>query len=157
RDCAMGLNCNELGTCVEAGHGMPGDTCQSAGDCAAGLTCLHDGFGGTCAMPGTTDLGGAGTKTGDCIAGLACGHAHPCEPPAAAFPPFTGVTCAADMSTFGVYFEIPRSGSHLADFFRLPFPSDVRVGANGKLDLSDFPRPGKSLLGVDLVDMYANA
>ena len=29
--------------------------------------------------------------------------------------------------------------------------------ADGTLDLSDFPRPGLTLLGVDLVDLYADA
>ena len=44
-----------------------------------------------------------------------------------------------------------------ADFYRLPFPNDLRVRADGTLDLSDFPRPGLTLLGVDLVDLYADA
>lgn len=157
RDCMMGLNCTELGVCAPAGTGAAGASCETAADCTAGLACIHDGFGGTCTMAGTTDLGGACTTSANCIAGLACGTSNTCGPFATAYPPFAGVQCEADKTTFGVYFEVPRTGQPLADFFRLPFPNDIRVKANGQLDLSDFPRPGKSALGVDVVDLYADA
>jgi hypothetical protein len=51
---------------------------------------------------------------------------------------------------------VPRPTAKLADFFRLPFPNDARVKDDGTLDLSDFPRPGKSFLGVDVVALYAD-
>lgn len=157
RDCAAMLNCGELGVCVPAGAGEAGTTCGSSADCMAGLACVLDGFGGTCTMGGATDLGGACTATADCLAGLACGSTDTCGPVVTAYPPFAGVTCAPDLATFGAYFEIPRTGTPLADFYRLPFPTDVRVRSDGTLDLTDFPRPGKSLLGVDVVDLYADA
>ena len=42
------------------------------------------------------------------------------------------------------------------DFFRLPFPNDVRVTA-GTLDMTDFPKPGPTPLGIDLVQLYVDA
>jgi hypothetical protein len=123
----------------------------------AGLTCVHDGFGGTCTAAGKGDLGSTCVATTDCLAGLACGSDNKCDPTVSAYPPFAGVTCAPDLATFGVYYEIPRGGMPLEDFYRLPFPNDVRVTSTGTLDLSSFPRPGKSLLGVDIVDLYATA
>ncbi len=157
RDCADMLNCSELGTCVPAGDGEAGGTCSSAADCAHGLACIHDGFGGTCTMPGTTDLGGTCTSTQACIAGLACGNEDTCVPTPTAYPPWNGVSCVPDTATFATYFNVPRNGAALQDFYQLPFPNDIRVRANGTLDLSSFPRPGKSLLGVDVVDLYADA
>ncbi len=157
RDCADMLNCTELGVCAAAGDGAAGTTCQSAADCAYGLACIHDGFGGTCTMPGTTDIGGTCTSTSNCIAGLACGNEDTCVPTPTAYPPWMGVSCLPDTATFGTYFKVPRGGAALPDFYQLPFPNDIRVRANGTLDLTSFPRPGKSLLGVDVVDLYADA
>ncbi len=157
RDCGMDLNCAEIGVCVPAGMGATGATCASGADCVAGLACVHYGFSGQCEMPGTVDLGGSCNATSNCIAGLVCGSANTCEPVVSAYPPYAGVTCADDLATFGGYFEIPRGASPLADFYRLPFPNDVRVGSDGTLRLTSFPRPGKTLLGVDLVDLYASA
>src|SRR5258706_101052 len=157
RDCMTGLFCSVAGTCTPAGAGDVGAACSSGADCKAGLACVLYGFSGTCAMPGTKDLGDACTAAADCIAGLVCGSMNTCEPPLVAYPPFAGVTCAPDLTTFGVYFEVPRSSAKLADFYRLPFPDDIRVKSDGTLDLADFPRPGKSFLGVDLVDLYATA
>ncbi|MFN0246034.1 MAG: alpha/beta hydrolase family protein [Kofleriaceae bacterium] len=157
RDCADMLNCSELGVCVSAGDGAAGTTCMSAADCAHGLACIFDGFGGTCTMPGSTDLGGTCTSTSMCIAGLACGNDDTCVPTPTAYPPWAGVSCLPDTAMFSSYFSVPRGGAALPDFYQLPFPNDIRVRANGTLDLTSFPRPGKSLLGVDVVDLYADA
>ena len=71
-----------------------------------------------------------------------------------AYPPFAGVTCA-DEGAFRAYFEVPRPGKPPADFYRLPFPNDIRV-SGGALDISDFPKPGPTPLGVDLVKLYVD-
>ncbi|HEY2510503.1 MAG TPA: hypothetical protein VGI39_06595, partial [Polyangiaceae bacterium] len=42
------------------------------------------------------------------------------------------------------------------DFFRLPFPNDVRL-ANGHPDLTGFPTPGAGPLGYDLMSLYVTA
>src|SRR5262245_14749479 len=40
-------------------------------------------------------------------------------------------------------FEVPRGGVMPTDFFALPFPNDLRLKADGLIDLSNFP-PGKA-------------
>src|SRR5690606_4887431 len=41
------------------------------------------------------------------------------------------------------------------DFFRLPFPNDIRLDGD-RPDLTGFPTPGAELLGVDLVKAYVD-
>lgn len=143
--------------CAPAGGGTVGTPCASGADCRSELRCELDGLGGTCQTTGTGDVGASCVGASDCLAGLTCTAGGVCDRASEAFPPFPGVTCAADESPFRVFFEIPRPGQRLADFYRLPFPNDLRARADGTLDLSDFPRPGLTLLGVDLVDLYADA
>lgn len=158
RDCATGLFCSPNGTCAPAGGGEVGDPCGTGADCARDLVCELYGFGGTCVEPGAGDLGAACESTRDCIAGLVCGAGGACVRGVDAFPPFTGVTCPADSTPFRAHFQVPRDGVALSDFYRLPFPNDARINADGTLHLDDFPRPGPSaLLGIDLVDLYADA
>jgi predicted esterase len=46
-------------------------------------------------------------------------------------------------------FEVPREGEPPpTGFYGLPFPNDVRVGADGEIDLSDHPKPN------DLIALY---
>ncbi|HKA89310.1 MAG TPA: hypothetical protein VKE22_16700 [Haliangiales bacterium] len=47
-------------------------------------------------------------------------------------------------------FEIPRAGAPPSEFYSLPFPNDLRVKANGAIDLSDHMRLG------NIVDNYLN-
>ena len=91
----------------------------------------------------------------DCLAGFVCGATKTCLPPAEAYPPFQGVPCENE-GPFRVYFEVPRPGMPPKDFFRLPFPNDTRVTA-GTLDMTDFPKPGPTPLGIDLVQLYVDA
>jgi hypothetical protein len=157
RDCENGLYCDELGVCAPSGGGQAGTSCASGADCMRGLDCVLSGFDGVCTASGEGDLGASCTATTDCIAGLVCGANGLCDGVATAFPPFTGVSCAADTTPFRVYWQVPRPTMRLPDFFRLPFPNDARVNDDGTLDLSDFPRPGTSILGVDVVGIYADA
>jgi hypothetical protein len=157
RDCTAGLYCSEIGVCAPGGSGKVGDACSSGGDCAPDLACILSGLSGTCASAGAGDLGQACAATTDCLAGLVCGPGGTCQTVIGAYPPYAGATCAPDEMPFRVLWEVPRPQKQLADFYRLPFPNDARVADDGTLDLSDFPRPGPSLLGVDLVDLYANA
>ncbi|MEO6953782.1 MAG: hypothetical protein ABI321_18415 [Polyangia bacterium] len=140
--------------CEPAGSGIVGTTCTTSADCATGLRCDVVGFSGTCAEGGTIDYGGTCSSTADCLAGLACGQGASCLPYPIAYPPYAGVTCAAETGPFRAHFEV---GTPRADFLRLPFPSDLRVDESGALDLSDFPRPGPMVVGVDLVALYADA
>jgi hypothetical protein len=154
-DCAVGLFCGGFGLCAPGGTHVEGEACTTDAACKAPLRCNQAGFFGTCGAPGSADVGAVCQATSDCGGGLWCGGDKTCQPLAKAFPPFTGVNCG-DGGTFRVYFELPRSGRPPADFYRLPFPNDARVSA-GKLDLSDFPRPGPTSLGVDLVQLYVDA
>lgn len=157
RDCSTGLQCTLSGICAPAGGGTVDTPCVSGADCMSNLRCELDGLSGTCQPAGTGDVGDACTAAEDCIAGLACTAGGHCARAVDAYPPFVGVTCGADESPFRAYFQVPRPGQPIPDFYRLPFPNDARINADGTLDLSDFPRPGLSLLGVDLVDLYADA
>lgn len=69
-----------------------------------------------------------------------------------------GVECEApDPTDVRAYFEVPgAAGAQEGDFFRLPFPNDVRI-VGGKLDLAGFPTPGSDLLGYDPVQRYIDA
>ncbi|HTM21098.1 MAG TPA: hypothetical protein VL172_11335, partial [Kofleriaceae bacterium] len=157
RDCSTDLFCTPAGVCGPAGAGGVGDPCATGAECTNDLVCVLYGFGGTCQEAGTGDLGDTCTAVTDCLAGLACGADGVCKSPGAAYPPFLGVDCAPRETPFRVYTEVPRAGSPPADFFRLPFPNDARIRDDGTLDMSDFPRPGLSPLGIDLVDLYADA
>lgn len=157
RDCSTGLFCSPAGVCAPSGAGQAGDPCATGAECAKDLVCELYGFGGTCVAGGAGDLGDACDSNRDCLAGLACGPTNTCVRTVDAYPPFTGVSCPADESPFRVFFEVPRPGVQLVDFLRLPFPNDARINEDGTLNLSDFPRPGPSILGLDLVDLYADA
>jgi len=155
RDCASGNFCNGVtGVCTMGGGLDTGASCASDQQCRPPLRCDMTGFYGTCADGGSVDLGGICHGTTECISGLYCGATSTCAPLGTAFPPFQGVKCTDD-GVFRAYFEVPRAGQPPADFFRLPFPNDARVTA-GALDISDFPKPGPTPLGVDLVKLYVD-
>ena len=131
-----------------------GAACATDRQCRPPLRCSLNGFYGTCAEGGSVDQGGACTATADCLSGLWCGPNGQCAVLKQAYPPFAGVTCT-DEGAFRAYFEVPRPGKPPADFYRLPFPNDIRV-SGGALDISDFPKPGPTPLGVDLVKLYVD-
>ncbi len=159
RDCEAGLYCSAAGVCATAGSGVVGDACSSDGDCEGGLRCDLHGFSGACATAGTGEPGAACSASSDCLGGLYCAADGTCKSFFEAFPPFAGVTCTppAEGEAFRPYFEVPRPSKPPADFYRLPFPNDVRVNDSGKLDMTDFPRPGPTPLGIDLVQLYVDA
>ena len=155
RDCMSGNYCTPLGLCAPSGTGADGDACQSDATCGEGLRCSYEGFFGSCAPGGTAEPGATCTATDECLAGLWCGTEGTCGPLLTAFPPFVGAFCAEDTATPRAFFEVPRPGQAPLDFFRLPFPNDARVNA-GALDMADFPKPGPTPLGIDLVGMYVD-
>lgn len=163
--CVIGAECKD-GQCVgrqcaPAGEGAVGGGCRSDLDCAQGLRCAVAGLSLACAPEGAADLGADCASSVDCFGGLACLQDQCAVPPAGLPPlgqPWAGVECAPPV-TEGVkaYFEVPgAAGADEGDFFRLPFPTDVRRRGN-KLDLSGFPTPGKALLGVDPVQLYVDS
>ena len=152
RDCDAALYCDARALCAAGGSGAAGQACTTDAACAPPLRCALGAFLGVCAPSGSGERGATCQVATDCLSGLWCGRDQSCQALGTAYPPFGGVACA-DEGAFRPYFEIPRPGRPPADFFRLPFPNDVRVHA-GQIDLADFPRPGPSVIGVDLVDLY---
>jgi predicted esterase len=150
-----------LRQCAPAGDAEEGGACQSDTDCAAGLRCNIVGLGLACVPEGSGDIGESCAVAGDCYGGLTC-LMEQCTVPPSGLPPFgapwQGVDCDPPVEE-GVkaYFEVPGAeGADEGDFFRLPFPSDVRRSGD-TLDLSDFPTPGDGLLGIDPVQLYVDA
>lgn len=157
-ECKSGLYCGTDGKCVAGGTRKDGDTCASEAECSTGLRCNAIGLSAECRAEGTTDVGAACALDKDCFGGLLCiGKVCAAPPstftvPPVAINPWQGVTCVKEAGPAKGYFRVPR-GADDGDFFRLPFPNDVRR-KNGKLDLSGFPSPGADVLGFDLVDRY---
>jgi len=147
--------------CAPAGSAAAGEGCMTDGDCGAGLRCAIIGLGLSCTPEGAGDVGNDCATSTDCFGGLAC-LADKCSVPPPGLPPFgepwSGVECADPVAEdVKAYFEVPGAdGADEGDFFRLPFPTDVRKSGD-KLDLSGFPTPGTALLGVDPVQLYVDA
>ncbi len=124
---------------------------------------LPDGDAGS----GTTaprDIEQSCTDTLDCQAGLVCEATRRvclAAIPGQGLPqPWTGAGCQADPAgPVRAYFELPADdGQPPNDFFRLPFPNDIRRDPDTRrLNLRGFPHPGTALLGFDLVDRYLQA
>jgi predicted esterase len=162
----IGAECED-GQCIDricnaAGPGPEGAACESDAQCAAGLRCSIVGLGLVCAPEGSGDFGAECATSSDCFGGLVCLGGACASAPGGGGPVFgeawSGVECEEPVET-GVkaYFEVPgAAGADEGDFFRLPFPTDVRRSGN-KLDLSGFPTPGDKLLGVDPVQLYVDA
>ncbi|MCB9637376.1 MAG: hypothetical protein H6727_00515 [Myxococcales bacterium] len=145
--CMFGLTCGKLGTCDQAGTNEEGGACAGHNDCKAGLVCgtRQDQKGTACAKlgdPGTVMLGDACQAALDCAAGLLCGMSGKCE----TFSPFEGVTCqnpSEIQGPFRIFFEVPRKDKAVTEFYRLPFPNDVRRREDGTLDISGHAAPDK--------------
>lgn len=167
-ECADGLQC--IGSvCLPAGEGEAGDGCQTDADCGDGLRCNLVGFSAQCQDEGSTDVSGECTTSNECFGGLAClddpiSMTKACLPAPGGLPPF-GLPSSPNLEcddpstgTVRAYFEVPGAtpaGQEL-DFFRLPYPNDVRL-SNGQIDLDGFPTPGAGLLGFDPVQLYVDA
>ena len=158
-ECKEGLYCNSTRVCAPSGHAALGETCASEAECGGGARCNAVGLSAECQPEGAADVGVACKVASDCFGGLVCAASLCAAPPATTGAPpvavsaFAGVTCVDEAGPVRAYFRVPR-GSDDGDFFRLPFPNDVRR-KGGKLDLSGFPTPGTDVLGYDLVDRWA--
>lgn len=148
--CAEGLYCDHRRVCAQAGEGVQGNVCQSTAECQAGLVCDFEGFTPTCLQTGDGDLGKTCTNSADCFAGLSCASAR-CvslpamdgEPPPPLPPTWPGVMCPDEEtppSQAEAIFELPSADDAHGDFFRLPYPNDIRRTSSG-IDLSGFPIP----------------
>jgi dienelactone hydrolase/acid stress-induced BolA-like protein IbaG/YrbA len=55
-----------------------------------------------------------------------------------------------------VYFEVPEDPAAVTEFYRLPYPNDIRL-RDGKPDLRGHVTPGPGALGFDIVKTYIDA
>ena len=155
-----GFDLEDLGnpkTCQPEGDGEQWDICSTDLDCQKGFYCKPVGFTGSCQPEGDKDMGEACEDTDECFGGLACGEDATgemvCGLLGVQLPLFLGPACAPE-SEIGdpprVLFEVPREGVAVKEFYRLPFPNDIRV-RNGHLVLDDHPTPGPGVVGMDVL------
>jgi pimeloyl-ACP methyl ester carboxylesterase len=168
-DCQDGLYCGPRRTCVAAGGRAQGEPCTSTAQCKAGLVCSLDAFFARCSTPGDGDRGDSCTREVDCLAGLACmndpesGMKQCTDPPRMEgneqppprLPSWDGELCQQDDGSPRAYFEVPQGNDADRDFYRLPFPNDIRRTESG-LDLSGYPTPGDAV-PTDVLGRYVEA
>jgi len=98
----------------------------------------------TCKEPGQPGTGGGGE---DCVEQERCQFGFFCIFGRCARPvPWTGADCSAEAPTDPpvAYFRVPRGDEPLPEFYRLPFPNDVRR-KGGRIDLSGHAEPSAVL------------
>ncbi len=158
--CQFGLVCTSSYVCGDAGPGTAGTPCDGAEDCAAGLECSGAGACTDPDDPTATGLGSPGdpcADTADCRMGLACFLDSTCHAPEM----WTGADCSQSVTEendgtypFKIFFEVP-DGSETDDFYRLPFPNNIRF-RGGHIDLSGHPAPDTPL-AEGIVASYLDA
>jgi dienelactone hydrolase len=152
-ECSAGLVCTVESLCGPRGTSPLGGKCNLESDCAAGLLCDFQGQSGSCAMVGTGDLGAACSKPTDCMGGLICslGKCTSFD----SIEPWQGAVCPEPSPMAGnrVLFQVPQPGDTSQDFYRLPYPNDIRK-SGGKLSLTGHPTPGARYLSFDPVQTY---
>ena len=152
------------GTCHAGGAGDIGDRCGDTIDCVPALVC--DPKTGECAVDYSEPSGVACQLDAECEpeVGYVClpDPGDPgrkvCSglgPDGAPVPIWPGVACPGEVEgSFRVLFDADNTR---ADFFRLPFPNDIRIDSDGTVDLTGFPRPPRASVPVDLMSAYVRA
>jgi len=160
-ECQPGSFCGLTHVCTPAtGSAKEDEPCEGDADCADGLRCGVLGFASVCQPEGKGDLGKPCSAPGDCVAGLGCLQGV-CGQPPVGTPPLLGgspsktETCVAEGGAPVAWFRVPR-GSDDGDFYRLPFPNDVRR-KGGKQDLGGHVTPGPGIVGFDALQRYIEA
>jgi len=144
-DCAGVLVCASEGVCAQPGSfGTTsfGEDCFATQECEAGLVCDREETCNTPGGPGTAGSGDECATLSDCQSGLSC-YEDACT--GFDFPVWEGIECPGSDPPFRVHFEIPRGPTGHADFYRLPFPNDIRVDGT-TVDVSEFPTSGFEFL-----------
>lgn len=176
--CTIGAECNDAhclfvpsagaSICQESsGDGGVGQECSTDLDCEVGLKCGLNGFSMACMPAGEGDVGAGCALQSDCYQGLVCiygdtGPVGMCSRPVPplGFPVWEGIECPEqDDENVQALFQLPGAEGtpENATFFDHPYPSDFRLGEDGRPDLEGFPTPGPGLLGVDMVAAYVDA
>lgn len=164
--CTVSIECDDgqciNGQCAPAGEGQEGAACETAADCAQGLRCGVVGLSPVCQPEGAGDALSECTTNAECMSSLVC-HEGACQPAPNGLPAIPsrpkGVECEEPTEDrVRAYFEVPGApNAEEGDFFRLPFPNDVRTDAQGRVDLSGFPTPGPNpVVGVDPLQLYVD-
>jgi hypothetical protein len=138
------------GLCEEAGDKEQGEKCELLADCLAGLSCIEERL--VCAV--TMACGDREIKPGSKI----CTALPKSDNELPALPAlWEGITCPeVDEDDDRVaYFEVPRGGEDVTEFYSLPFPNDIRR-SGGTVDLGTHPVPPENL-GIPLVNRYVEA
>ena len=159
QDCSVGLVCSvdikdlsEPKRCFPEGAGEAWTLCSTDTHCKRGFYCELISFTGTCQPAGIGEFGDSCADTGDCISGLHCSGDGHCGILGVDVPLFPGIGCESSSEIGGiprVLFEIPMGTEPPTEFYRLPFPNDIRL-SDGKLDLQGHPTGGSSPFGVDI-------
>ncbi|NRA36251.1 MAG: hypothetical protein HRU17_23260 [Polyangiaceae bacterium] len=165
-ECAPALQClvglSGVGSCGPEGSSAAGGVCSSDADCARGLRCGIQGFGTVCVPEGELDVLLPCSLASECMTGLACLLNSCVTPPPGVptigLPVLPANNCGSvSPNNAASHFEVPGApGSVSGDFFRLPFPNDVRLTGTG-INLAGFPTPGDALLGTDPLLPYVQA
>ena len=161
--CLATLCCGNQRVCRERLASFPADSCGLptdspcglAADCAPGLVCSGLGL---CVEPMAGAAGQAGSgeaceTISDCLRPLICGLDMTCVAP----PALTPLPCRRsedELGAFRAYFEVPGT-EPVDEFYRLPFPNDVRVVA-GHIVLDGHAAPG-AVGSVDIAKLYLDA
>lgn len=110
-----------------------------------------------CAPRGKRDFNDSCENSTQCMPGLYCvpsplSHLEPMclggvELPSEllSVPSWQGVSCPADVETPTAYFDIDAGYDSAIDFYRLPFPNDIRRTRSGEIDLWGHPMPPDTL------------
>ena len=138
-DCVIDLVCASSGQCVKPGTGGVGAACVGNEACGQGLLCSSSGQCANPGDPGTKGPKEACTGADDCAFGLVCAE-QVCTP----LTYWAGITCSPYNGPLRAYFEIPRASKKVSEFYRLPFPNDIRL-KNGQVDVSGHPDPAPVL------------
>jgi pimeloyl-ACP methyl ester carboxylesterase len=138
-DCKIEYQCASNGTCVNPGSGKEDAECQGNEGCEQGLLCSATKTCAKAGSSGTKTPGEACAGALECAFGLVC-VGEKCK----AITYWTGVQCAKDTGKLRSYFEVPKTGQTPTEFYRLPFPNDIRL-KGGFVDVSGHPNPGTAL------------
>jgi hypothetical protein len=147
------------GTGGTAAVGTGGARAEGGSSGLGGAAGSPAGQGGGIGQPdgGAADLGAvdlSASELGGADLGADLTPAEPDEPIPADRPARQTQGCPAEEATPRVLFDIPRAGDVSSDFYRLPFPNDIRR-RDGRIVLGDFPRP--FLVISNLVDRVLKA
>lgn len=177
-ECAPDLVCGPQSACASVKGAALNEACGLTDECTPPLVC--HGNSGVCVTLGAPNPGVPGAPArfgikdlGEACAGLTdCRRPYLCAvglaaPTCQKLPLYLGPSCTRsdeEQGAFRAYYELPPSELLVAppaavpadfEFYRLPFPNDVRLVA-GRIVLAGHASPGE-VLGIDVAGGYLKA